>query len=145
MLSKKTRYAMLAMAALAREYGRGTLSASRIAETEHVPQRVLEAILLKLKNRGCIGSTRGKTGGYYLMRPPQEITLLEIVEMFGGAVSMLACICADDDYRPCEFCKDEATCTIRSTFSAIYSQTAEILRRTMLSDLADNAEKQNLE
>lgn len=135
MLSKKTRYAMLAMVALAREYGRCSLTAGRIAEVEHVPKRVLEAILLKLRSNGCIGSTRGKTGGYYLMRPPQEITLLEIVEMFGGAVSMLACICADNDYRPCEFCKDESTCSIRSTFSSIYRNTADILRRTTLADL----------
>ena len=145
MLSKQTRYAMLAMVALARRYGKSTLSIGSIAESEHIPQRVLEGILLKLKNCNFLASTRGRIGGYYLSRPPEEITMLDIVVIFEGSVSMLACVCVDDDYRPCDFCKDEKSCPIRSTFSAIYSQTAEILRKTMLSDLADNAEKTNLE
>ena len=145
MLSRKTRYAMLAMAALARSYGREQLSIRTIANAEHVPARVLEGILLRLKNNGLLTSSRGKSGGYTLAKRPEEISLLDIVLLFEESVSMLACVCVDDDYRPCDFCKDEKSCPIRSTFSAIYSQTAEILRKTMLSDLADNAEKPNLE
>ena len=136
---------MLAMAALARSYGREQLSIRTIANAEHVPARVLEGILLRLKNNGLLTSSRGKSGGYTLAKRPEEISLLDIVLLFEESVSMLACVCVDDDYRPCDFCKDEKSCPIRSTFSAIYSQTAEILRKTMLSDLADNAEKQNLE
>lgn len=139
MLSKKTRYAMLAMAALARSYQRELLSIRTIAESERVPPRVLEGILLRLKNNGMLISSRGKSGGYTLAKRPEDISLLDIVLLFEDSVSMLACVCVDDDYRPCDFCKDEKSCPIRSTFSAIYSQTAEILRRTTLADLADDA------
>lgn len=91
--------------------------------------------MLRLKNHGLLTSSRGKSGGYALARRPEDISLLEIVMLFEDSVSMLACVCVDDDYRPCDFCKDEKTCPIRSTFSAIYHQTAEILQRTRLSDL----------
>lgn len=134
MLSKKTRYAMLALVVLAREYGRTAVPISRIAESEHIPQRVLEGIMMKLRNKGFLTSTRGKTGGYCLSRPPQEVSLLDIVIMLEGTVSMLACVC-EDVYRPCEFCKDEVSCPIRSTFAGIYRHTTEVLRRTSLADL----------
>lgn len=136
MLSKQTRYAMLAMVALAREYKRNTLTIGRIAESEHIPPRVLEGILLKLKKRGYLSSTRGKSGGYYLSCRPEDISMLDIVVAFEGTVSMLACVC-EDVYRPCEFCKDEFTCPIRSTFAGIYRHTIEVLRTTTLANLLD--------
>lgn len=135
MLSKKTRYAMLALSVLAREYGKTPVPIGRIAEAERIPQRFLEGILLVLKGKGILDSTRGKTGGYYLVSNPAEISLLDVVVYFEGSVSMLACIC-EDRYLPCEFCKDEAYCPIRKPFSEIYRHTIEILRRTTLADLA---------
>ncbi len=54
MLSKKTRYALLAMAVLAGEYGKSPVPIGRIAEAERIPQRFLEGILLSLRRiRGC--------------------------------------------------------------------------------------------
>ena len=135
MLSKKTRYAMLAMTSLARACDREQLSIRTIAQSERIPARVLEGILLRLKNNGYLASSRGKSGGYRLAKRPAEISLLEIVCLFEDSVSMLACVCVDDDYRSCDFCKDESSCPIRSTFSAIYRQTTDILRRTTLADL----------
>ena len=128
MLSKKTRYAMLALSVLAAEYGREPVQIGRIAEKEKIPQRFLEGILLSLKNIGMLNSTRGKSGGYYLLKDPREVTLLE------GSVSMLACVC-EDQYMPCEFCKDEDSCPIRKPFSEIYRHIIDILHRTTLADL----------
>jgi Rrf2 family protein len=70
MLTQKTRYSMLAMIRLAREYGKGTLMINQIAESERIPKRFLEAILLELKNQGYLGSKLGKSGGYYLLKKP---------------------------------------------------------------------------
>lgn len=140
MLSKKTRYAMLALCVLAREYGKTPVPIGRIADAERIPQRFLEGILLVLKNRGLLGSTRGKTGGYYLVKRPDDVSLFDVVVGFEESVGMLACVC-ENGYRPCEFCKDETTCPIRAAFSEIYRSTADILRRTTLSDLASRPEK----
>ena len=144
MLSKQTRYAMLATIFLARRYGGEKATIAQIAESERIPQRVLERILLKLKNRGYLESVRGKVGGYLLACRPEDITLLDIVILFEDSVSMLACLCTDDEYRECEFCKDEATCPIRSTFAGIYHQTVEVLRTTTLADIIADTKKENL-
>ena len=136
MLSKKTRYAMLAMISLARVYPDGQQSIRTVAASEHIPPRVLEGILLKLKNNGLLISSRGKAGGYTLAKNPMQISLLEIVVLFEDSVSMLACICTDEEYRECEFCKDESTCPIRSTFLSIYRHTAQVLQKTSLAELA---------
>ena len=125
---------MLAMVFLARADEKQVVSIGQIAESEHIPQRMLERIMLQLKNHGWLESTRGKAGGYRLTKQPDQISLLDIVLRFEDSVSMLACTC-EDGYRPCEFCKDEYTCPIRSTFASIYRQTVDTLRRTTLADL----------
>ena len=64
-LSKKTRYAMIALIKLAKEYGKGPVLINDIAVSEQIPQRFLENILLELKKMGILGSRLGKTGGYF--------------------------------------------------------------------------------
>ena len=91
--------------------------------------------MLKLKNNGFLVSNRGKLGGYVLAKRPEDISLLDIVLLFEDSVSLLACLCTDDEYRECEFCKDEASCPIRSTFAGIYRHTVDVLRTTTLADI----------
>lgn len=134
MLSKKTRYAILALASLAREFGNGPVPISRIAGDEHIPQRFLEGILLELKNGGVLGSVRGKAGGYYLSRDPGEVTLCDVVTRFEGTAGMLAW-----RERParcsCEFSKEESLCKIRASFADIHRKMTEMLSGVTLRDL----------
>ncbi|MEI6898789.1 MAG: Rrf2 family transcriptional regulator [Bacteroidota bacterium] len=134
MLTQKTRYSMLAMTKLAREYGKGPVTIYDIAESERIPKRFLEAILLELKKNGFLGSKLGKQGGYYLMKRPEEISLVEIVRLFEGAIALLPCI-SEKYYQPCEHCKDEATCNIRHTFKDIREYTFRKLEETTLASL----------
>lgn len=134
MLSKKTRYALVALTFLAKEVNEQAILSTEISKSEKIPQRFLENILLELKKIGVVGSKRGKSGGYYLTRKPEEITLSDIVRHFEGAISMLYCI-SEKNYQPCEFCKDEKSCKIRNVFSEIRESTLQILNKTTLKDL----------
>jgi Rrf2 family protein len=134
MLSKKTRYAILAMTKLTREYGNGTVMISDIAKSEHIPQRFLENILLELKKLGFLGSRLGKSGGYYLLKHPDEISLLDIVRHFEGTIALMYCV-SEKAYQPCEFCKEEQTCKIRIVFKEIRDNTYNLLQNTSLSSL----------
>ena len=134
MLSKKTRYAIVSLVRLAKEYGNGPTPISRIAAEEKIPQRFLEGILLELKNRKILDSTRGKTGGDLLLKHPAEVPLAEIITIFEGSVGMLACVCSSK-YKPCEFCKDEMACKIRQTFKYVHESSYAILKTTTLQDL----------
>ena len=135
MLTQKTRYSMLAMVRLAKEYGKGTLMINEIAESERIPKRFLESILLELKKNGYLSSKLGKNGGYCLMKNPKEISLLEIVQLFEGSVAMLRCT-SEKFYEPCEHCKDEERCTIRGTFKDIREYTFNKLATTSLEMLS---------
>ena len=134
MLTQKTRYSMLALVRLAKEYGKGTLMINEIAESERIPKRFLESILLELKKSGYLGSRLGKNGGYFLMKNPKEINLLEIVRLFEGSIAMLKCT-SEKFYEPCDHCKDEANCNIRGTFKDIREYTFNKLAATSLESL----------
>lgn len=125
---------MLAMARLAREFDKGTLMINEIAESERIPKRFLESILLELKKNGYLSSRLGKNGGYYLIKNPKEVNLLEIVRLFEGSIAMLKCT-SEKYYEPCEHCKDEATCSIRGTFKDIREYTFKKLADTTLDML----------
>jgi Rrf2 family protein len=133
-LSMKTRYAMVAATYLAKRYGEGTILSKEIAEKENIPQRFLENILNDLKKTGIIGSKMGKSGGYYLLRKPSEISLLDIVRHFEGTIALIYCV-SEKAYKPCEFCKDEATCKIRLVFKDIRDTTFDTLNQTTLDRL----------
>lgn len=136
MLSKKTRYAMLALAKLAKEYGNGPLLISDIASSQQIPQRFLENILLELKKMGILGSRLGKTGGYFLIKKPNEVNLEDIIRHFEGSIAMLYCI-SEKSYQPCEFCKKEEVCKIRDVFKEIRDHTLTVLSKTTIDQLID--------
>lgn len=133
-LSMKTRYAMVALTRLAKDYGKGPVHIKQIAEEEKIPLHFLENILLELKNKGILSSKLGKTGGYFLVKKPEEICLSDIIRHFEGSVALMYCV-SEDSYQPCEFCKDETTCRIRGIFLEIRNKTNEILNRTTLQSL----------
>jgi Rrf2 family protein len=125
---------MLALIKLAKEFGKGTLMINEIAESEKIPKRFLESILLELKKNGYLGSKLGKSGGYFLVKRPEDINLLEIVRLFEGSIALLRCT-SEKYYEPCEHCKDEATCAIRWTFKDIREYTFNKLEGTSLAML----------
>ncbi|MCK9220347.1 MAG: Rrf2 family transcriptional regulator [Bacteroidales bacterium] len=134
MLSKKTRYAMVALTRLARDYGKGAILISELAKSEKIPQRFLENILLELKKIGILGSKLGKSGGYFLLRHPKDVNLAEIVRQFEGPIALLYCV-SEKAYQSCEFCKDERTCAIRKVFKEIRDTTFVKLEHTTLETL----------
>jgi Rrf2 family protein len=133
-LSKKTRYAIVALTRLAREFGSGPIQIREIAESEKIPQNFLENILLDLRKLGILGSKLGKSGGYYLLKKPEEVNLAEIVRHFEGTIALMYCV-SEKAYQPCEFCKDEANCEIRKVFKEVRDTTYDILQRTTLKAL----------
>jgi Rrf2 family protein len=136
-LSKKTRYAIVALTRLAREYGKGPLQIKEIAEDEKIPQSFLENILLELRKLGILGSKLGKSGGYFLLKKPEDVTLAEIIRHFEGTIALMYCV-SEKAYQPCEFCKDESTCEIRKVFKEIRDTTYDILSRTNLKSLTQS-------
>ena len=134
MLSKKAKYAIKALQYLARNRDRGPVLIAEIAEREGIPQKFLEAILLELKKEGFLESRKGKGGGYFLGKPPEDVTLGAVVRKIEGPLALLPCV-SQLHYRRCEECTDEATCGLRMVFKDVRDRTAEILDGTTLADV----------
>ncbi len=84
-ISAKTEYACLAMLELAARYGSNEPVRIRTIADEHgIPSRFLVQILLQLKGAGYVASTRGASGGYQLVKPPEEISLGEVMAVIEG-------------------------------------------------------------
>jgi Rrf2 family protein len=84
-VTSKSRYAVVALAELARS-GAGPVPIAQIAERRQMPVQFLEQLFSTLRRDGILQSQRGVKGGYRLARPPQEITVLEVVQALDGKV-----------------------------------------------------------
>ena len=126
---------MLALMKLAKEHGKGAILIGDIAESEKIPKRFLENILLEMKKLGLLGSKLGKSGGYYLLKKPEDISLADIVRHFEGTIALLSCV-SEKAYQPCEFCKDETTCKLKRVFKEVRDTTNEILNKANLQLLS---------
>ncbi len=78
-LSKKSRYAIMALFELVLAGSQRPITARKLAARHNLPVRFLEIILNELKQGGFVSSIRGKAGGYVLARPANEITLAQVV------------------------------------------------------------------
>jgi Rrf2 family protein len=79
-VSAKGQYACIAMVELAAHFGNPQpVHIKRIAETHGISQRFLVQILLQLKTNGLVESLRGAAGGYQLARPPEQISLADVI------------------------------------------------------------------
>lgn len=134
MLSKKTKYALNALVFLARHCNEGPILISRVAAEEHIPQKFLELILLDLKNAGILNSKKGKGGGYYLLKKPDEVNIADVIRLFEGAIALLPCV-THRYYERCEECRDEKTCGIRDLFREVREETVRILKNNTLADI----------
>lgn len=134
MISKKTKYAIHALVRLAKEYEKGPILITEISEKERVPKKFLEAILLDLKNAGFLNSKKGKGGGYYLIKHPEEVNLAEIIRLFEGALALLPCV-THKFYERCEECEDEITCGIRQVVQEVRDATVNLLKGNTLADI----------
>ena len=134
MLSKKTKYSLLALLRLARDYGQGPLLISEIAEEEGIPKKFLEAILLDFKNHGILQSKKGKNGGYLLSRDPATIRLSEVIRIMEGPLAPMPCV-SETAYAKCTECKDETICGIRLVMQDVRDAMVGVLDRISLADL----------
>ena len=90
-LSNRGRYAVMAMADLARMNTNQPISLSEISLRQGISISFLEQIFLKLKRNNLVQSSRGASGGYILTRSPEEIKLSSIIKAVDEKVKTLGC------------------------------------------------------
>lgn len=83
-LSRTVDYAVRATLQLAKWQADGPVPCSKLAAAGAMPERFLLQILRNLVTHGILRSTRGVDGGYMLVKPPEQVSLLEVIEAVEG-------------------------------------------------------------
>src|SRR5512139_297540 len=132
MISQKTRYALRALLYLVERGDDRPVQLASIAETQQIPRKYLELIMLDLKKAGIVSSVRGPSGGYQLARPAEEISFGEVIRTLEGPIALVPCASVNF-YARCGDCHDEATCAIRRVMLVVRDKSAEILDNMSLA------------
>ncbi|MDB5661778.1 MAG: BadM/Rrf2 family transcriptional regulator [Sphingomonas bacterium] len=133
MLSQRTRYAIRALLYLGDRYGEGPVQLPEIAATQNIPAKFLTVILSEMKRAGLVETLRGKVGGYWLSKPPNQITYGQVVRLTRGSLALLPCA-ARLAYAPCGNCVEEAKCRLRLVMLSVRDETARILDQVTLAE-----------
>jgi len=134
MLSRKTKYGLKALTYLARREDRTPVQISVISASENISQKFLESILLTLRKSGCLGSKKGKGGGYYLLKKPEDIPISGVYRILEGPIAMVPCVSLNF-YEKCADCPDEDACSVHNLMIQVRDNTLNIFENTTLADL----------
>jgi Rrf2 family cysteine metabolism transcriptional repressor len=130
-LSTKGEYAARAVLELSLNYGQRPVKIREIAERQDIPRKYLETILLTLQRAGVVRSKRGARGGYYLARPPETITVGEVIRAMDGPLAPISCVSVTAH----EFCPREAACGLKLVWREARDAVANILDNTAFTDV----------
>lgn len=135
MLSKKSQYAFKALSYLSEKFNDGPVLISEIARKKKIPLKFLENILLELKKADILDSKKGKGGGYFLKKRPEQIKVATIIRLVNGPISMLPCVSLYF-YERCKNC-NEKHCALHDMMVEVRDATLEIVENRTLLDLMD--------
>lgn len=134
MLSKKTKYGLKALSYLGAQTDKKPVQISEIAEQENISQKFLESILLSLRKTGFLGSKKGKGGGYYLLKKPEDILMTDVMRVLEGPISMVPCVSLNF-YETCEDCPNEGDCAVHKLMLKVRDANLAVYRNNTLADL----------
>jgi Rrf2 family iron-sulfur cluster assembly transcriptional regulator len=129
-LNTKGRYAVTAMADLAKFSCGGAMPLSAVSERQRISLAYLEQLFVKLRRAGLVLSERGRAGGYRLARPADKISVAEIMRAVDEGVRMTRC--AGEDAVPCV---PGRRCLTHGLWDALGEQIAWFLDNVTLEEV----------
>ncbi len=134
MLSATCEYALRALVLLAREEAGRPMLGKDLARLAEVPPNYLSKILNTLKRVGILEATRGTGGGYRLLKTPDEIRLLDVVEVFDSPMAKPMCVLGST--RECD---DGSQCSAHTRWSEVRRVYVAFLESTTLGSIANSS------
>jgi Rrf2 family protein len=104
-LSTKSRYGLRILLQIAYESKDiKAVKGKDIAWKQNISEAYLEQIMIPLKNAGFVKTLRGCRGGYALDKRPEELSVLDVIELFEGRLKLVKCVGDDDACERCSVC-----------------------------------------
>lgn len=129
-LTRKGEYAIRGIVFLATQPADHICLLSDIAAAVDVPQTFLAKIFQQFSKIGLVRSYRGTGGGFILGRPPEKITLLEVVEAVEGPIIPNRCVTGEAE------CNRSDTCNVHPVWINVKEQIRDTLAKVTLKELA---------
>ncbi|HEB31358.1 MAG TPA: Rrf2 family transcriptional regulator [Spirochaetes bacterium] len=136
-ISTKGRYGSRFMLELAINYNKGPMLLKEIAKRQELSEGYLQHIVDSLKGARLIHSNRVGHGGYTLVRPPSEITLLEILSSLEGKINLVECVDKPD------ICSRSQICVTRDIWGDLGSQMTKSLKSITLESMVEKNKEKN--
>ena len=114
-ITTKSPYAVRALVELYRQGDAGPVPIAEVARRGDIPVQFLEQLFAGLRRAGILRSQRGVKGGYSFVRPPHELTVLEVVELLDGPLGQGA----------------------TGVFAEATAAAREVLRESTIADVAE--------
>lgn len=131
-ISTRPRYALRLMMDISRHGQREKpVHLREIATRNNLSKGYLEQLVISLKNARLIRSYSGRSGGYRLTRPPEQISILQIIEAISGPINLVECVQHPED------CLSAELCECRLLWEILNRKIIEVLGGYSLKDLSD--------
>jgi Rrf2 family protein len=130
-LNTKARYAVMAMADLAKYGMRSSVPLSAVAERQGLSLAYLEQIFLRLRRTGLVASARGRSGGYVLTRPASDIHIDEIMRAMEEGTRLTRCLDAEAG------CVGDRRCLTHGLWHALGAHIDSFLANVTLQEVID--------
>jgi cysteine desulfurase len=128
-LTTKGRYAVMAMADLAGHADDGAIALSVVAERQSLPLAYLEQLFVPLRRAGLVESARGRSGGYRLAKPADQVSVAAIMEAVEEDTRFTRC--SHNDPR----CSAATPCVTHGLWSALSETMGQFLSSVSLADV----------
>jgi len=128
-LSTRSRYGARLLLDMAQRYRQGPVQIGDIAKRQNISAKYLEQIIIPLKKARIVKSVRGTRGGHYLAKPPEQISIGEIVVLLEGSKTIMECT----DHP--EACERSASCLTRQVWKEAQEAMYAKLNSISLADL----------
>ena len=129
-LTRRGDYAVRAMLTLARGPA-DRVTAASLADATAIPPSYVPQVMGDLVRAGLVANHRGRLGGYSLALPPDEVSLLAIIEAVEGESRRRTCVLRGG---PCG--RDGSTCDVHDAFASAQEQAIGALAGTSLADVS---------
>lgn len=130
-ITAKSKYALRALVELALHSEGRPVPLVVLAEARGIPTQFLEQLFSGLRRAGILQSHRGVHGGFSFNRPPEEITVLEVVEALDGPIEPALCTTE-------EACRQREVCSAGDVWEQAKLAVEEVLRDVDIAQLAQN-------
>jgi len=140
-LSTQSRYGVRAIFDIAYHSEGLETQVKDISRRQGISQRYLEQIFQKLKKAGIVGSKRGPSGGYFLGKKPESISLGEVIRVTEGGINPVRCINAEDSRQPCE---RSAECVTKIVWNEAGKRLTDYFDSVTIGDLCNLAREMGI-